>query len=74
MAEQYPHVRTLTWCCACGHDKPVGNLLCWECHHGFKALYDGGYGPFVEAQLAKIERREYTPRLGAQRGEGVTAR
>lgn len=44
-SEQYPAVRAMTICLACGGGKHVGLLVCWSCHNELKMNHDFGYGP-----------------------------
>lgn len=55
-ANQYPHVRALPICLACGGKKDRGLLVCWPCNNEFKILNDVGYGPQMDRIIAKADR------------------
>lgn len=54
---QYPHVRAMRICLACGAGKDVGLLLCWGCHNNLKMHHDHGYGDAVERVLRTANER-----------------
>lgn len=51
--EQYPHIRAMTLCLACGGGKTVGLLVCWPCHNELKMVHDVGYGLTMERVLLR---------------------
>lgn len=53
--EQYPHVRAMKTCLACGRVKDVGLLVCWPCNNHLKIVHDVGYGPDVDRVLRIAE-------------------
>lgn len=57
---QYPHVRAMRTCLACGGPKHVGLIVCWQCHNALKMRYDHGYGPTMERilQVAEVKREQ----------------
>lgn len=54
-SEQYPVVRAMKICLACGGGKDVGLLVCWECHNQLKMIYDDGYGPTMDRVIQKAQ-------------------
>lgn len=53
--QQYPHVRAMKTCLACGRAKIVGELVCWPCNNHLKIVHDGGYGPDVDRVIRVAE-------------------
>lgn len=55
--QQFPHVRALTICLACGGPKDAGLLVCWPCHNELKLIHDHGYGPDVDLLIETADAK-----------------
>jgi hypothetical protein len=53
--QQYPHIRALKVCLACGGRKHEGLLVCWPCHNALSMQHDAGYGPTMDRVIAHAE-------------------
>jgi len=49
---QHDKVRGDKVCPNCAEAKPIGNLLCWPCHHSQKQMNDGDYSKRCKARIA----------------------
>lgn len=54
--DQFPHVRALPLCLACGGGKSRDALVCTECHNKLQMLYDRGYGATTDRVIERAER------------------
>ena len=52
---QHDNVRALPRCPNCRELKPIGNLLCWPCHHSQKEHNDGDYSPRLKRKLDALD-------------------
>lgn len=52
---QYPKVRALTVCLACGGGKSAGLLVCWPCHNDLSVAHEHGYGMIMDRVIQVID-------------------